>query len=70
MDKLNEILLNYADVDEIPDSASFRKDLGLSSFDTACLITEIRTVMGISLEPADFIKCKTVGALKDYLNTK
>lgn len=61
MKEFTDILLNYVEADDIKESDEFKKDLGLASFDTVCLVSEIKTVLGISTEPSDFIKYRTVG---------
>ena len=70
IEKLVEILENYVEADEIKSEDRFKSDLGMSSFDTVCLMTDIKTEMGIELEAADFIKYKTVGEMAEYLSTK
>ena len=60
MEKLIELIENYVEVDEITQSSSFRNDLGMSSFDTMCLITDIEVELGVKLKPTDFINYKTV----------
>ena len=69
MQELVAIIENYVEADEITAGTSFKKDLGLSSFDTVCMIDEIKTTLGVKLEPADFVKYKTVGAMADYINS-
>ena len=58
------------EVDEIKSEDNFKSDLGMSSFDTVCLMTDIKSETGVELEAADFIKYKTVGEMADYLATK
>jgi len=41
----------------------------MSSFDTMCLINDIKTELGVEVTPADFIRLKTVGAVADYINS-
>ena len=69
MQELVAIIENYVEADEITADTSFKKDLGLSSFDTVCMIDEIKTELGVKLEPADFVKHKTVGEMADYINS-
>ncbi len=58
------------EVDEIKSEDNFKLDLGMSSFETMCLVTDIKDEFGIELKAADFIKHKTVGEMSDYLATK
>lgn len=69
MEQLLKIIENYVEADEITAESNFRKDLGLASFDTVCMISDIRKTMGISLKPEDFVRCKTVGNLWEYIRT-
>lgn len=70
MNELISIIENYVEADEITAESRFKKDLGLSSFDTVCMISEIKTVMGAEVEPADFVKYKTVGEMAEYIKSK
>ncbi|MGN1195567.1 MAG: acyl carrier protein, partial [Acutalibacteraceae bacterium] len=67
MQELVAIIENYVEADEITAGTSFKNDLGLSSFDTVCMIDEIKTELGVSLTPADFVKYKTVGEMAEYI---
>lgn len=69
MQELIAIIENYVEADEITAKTSFKKDLGLSSFDTVCMIEEIKTELGVKLEPADFVKYKTVGEMTGYIES-
>lgn len=69
MEQLLEIIEKYVEADEITADSNFRKDLGLASFDTVCMISDIKKTMGISLKPEDFLRCKTVGNLWEYMKT-
>lgn len=70
MQELIAIIKNYVEADEITAKTSFKKDLGLSSFDTVCMIDEIKTELGVKLEPADFVKYKTVGEMAEYIESR
>ncbi len=67
MEKLIAIIKNYVEVDEITADSSFRNDLGMSSFDTMCLITEVQVELGVKLKPTDFVANKTVGEMAAYI---
>lgn len=69
MEKLIELIENYVEVDEITQASSFRNDLGMSSFDTMCLITDIEVELGVKLKPTDFINYKTVGEMSAYIES-
>ena len=70
MQELIAIIENYVEADEITAKTSFKKDLCLSSFDTVCMIDEIKTELGVKLEPADFVKYKTVGEMAEYIESR
>lgn len=69
MEKLIELIGNYVEADEITSASSFKSDLGLSSFDTMCLITDIEVAMNVKLKPTDFVANKTVGEMAAYIET-
>lgn len=69
MEKLIELIENYVEADDISSSSTFRQDLGMSSFDTMCLITDIEVELKVKLKPTDFVKYKTVGEMADYIAT-
>ncbi len=39
----------------------------MSSFDTMCLVTDVKTVFGVDLKSKDFIDYKTVGEMAKYI---
>ena len=57
------------EVDEIKSEDSFKLDLGMSSFDTMCMVAEIENELGVKLTAADFVKNKTVGEMAKYIAT-
>lgn len=57
------------EADEIKAEDNFKLDLGMSSFDTMCMVAEIESTLGIKLTAADFIKNKTVGEMANYIET-
>ena len=69
MEDLINIIMNYVEADEIGEDTSFKNDLGMNSFDTVCMIAEIKNTIGVQLEPGDFIKYKTVGSMAGYINS-
>lgn len=69
MEELINIIMNYVEADEIGADTSFKNDLGMSSFDTVCMIAEIKNTLGVQLEPRDFVKYKTVGSMAGYIES-
>ena len=57
------------EVDEIKSEDNFKLDLGMSSFDTMCMVAEIENELGVKLTAADFVKNKTVGEMAEYIAT-
>ena len=55
------------EADEIKAEDNFRLDLGMSSFDTMCMVAEIESTLGVKLTAADFIKNKTVGEMAKHI---
>ena len=68
-EKLVEILENYVEADEIKSEDSFKSDLGMSSFDTMCFISDVKSKLGTELLPKDFIAYKTVGEMAKYISS-
>lgn len=67
MEMLVALIKNYVEEDEITAESSFKADLGMSSFDIMCLITDIEVEFSVKLRPTDFIAYKTVGEMADYI---
>ncbi len=55
------------EADEIKSEDSFKFDLGMSSFDTMCMVAEIESSLGVKLQAEDFIKYKTVGKMAERI---
>ena len=66
-ERLVQILENYVEVDEIKAEDNFKLDLGMSSFDTMCMVNDIKTEFGVELKAVDFLNNKTVGEMADYI---
>ena len=69
IEKLIEILENYVEADEIKSEDNFKSDLGMSSFDTMCLINDIKSELGVTLKAKDFVEHKTVGAMAEFISS-
>ncbi|MBQ8783021.1 MAG: acyl carrier protein [Clostridia bacterium] len=67
--QLVELLENYVEVDEIKAEDNFKLDLGMSSFDTMCLVNDIMDTFGVELKATDFVNYKTVGEMAEYLDS-
>lgn len=66
---LVQILENYVEVDKIKAEDNFKLDLGMSSFDTMCMVNDIKTEFGVELKAVDFLNNKTVGEMAKYIET-
>lgn len=69
MEKLIELIENYVEIDEITAESTFKNDLGMSSFDIMCILTDIEVEMGVKLKPTDFVVNKTVGLMAAYIES-
>lgn len=66
MEELIRVLENYTE-EEITEASRFKTDLGLSSFDTVCMIDEIEEAIGVRIDIKDFVNYKTVGEMAEYI---
>ncbi len=55
------------EADEIKSEDNFKSDLGLGSFDTMCLVNDLKSEYGIELQAKDFVDYKTVGKMAEYI---
>lgn len=56
------------EVDEIKAEDNFKLDLGMSSFDTVCMVSDIQAEFNVELTAADFINNKTVGQMSEHIS--
>ena len=68
-ERLIGIIENYVEADEIKAEDNFKFDLGMSSFDTVCMVSDIQTEFGIGLTASDFINNKTVGEMSKHIES-
>ncbi|MBQ8576106.1 MAG: acyl carrier protein [Clostridia bacterium] len=66
-EQLVALLENYVEADEIKAEDNFKLDLGMSSFDTMCLVNDIKDEFGVELKAVDFVNNKTVGEMAEYI---
>lgn len=57
------------EVDEIKAEDNFKLDLGMSSFDTMCMVNDIKSEFGVELKAVDFVNNKTVGEMANYIES-
>ncbi|MGN0447225.1 MAG: acyl carrier protein [Acutalibacteraceae bacterium] len=70
MQELISIIENYTEEEVINADTNLMMDLGLSSFDAACIIDEVQSKTGISVSVKEFYKCTTIGELADFINSQ
>ena len=68
-ERLVQILEEYVEVDEIKAEDNFKLDLGMSSFDSMCMVNDIKSEFGVELKAVDFVNNKTVGEMADYIES-
>ena len=66
-ERLVEIIENYVEADEIKVEDNFKLDLGMSSFDIVCVMSDIEAEFGVKLTAADFINNKTVAMMAERI---
>ena len=57
------------EADEIKSEDNFKLDLGMSSFDSMCMVNDIKSEFGVELKAVDFVNNKTVGEMADYIDS-
>ena len=57
------------EADEIKGEDNFKLDLGMSSFDIVCVMSDVKTEFGVELAAANFIANKTVGQMAAYIDS-
>ncbi len=55
------------EADEIKAEDNFKLDLGMSSFDMVCVMSDVKTEFGVALTAADFVSNKTVGEMAEHI---
>ena len=68
-ERLVQILEEYVEVDEIKAEDNFKLDLGMSSFDTMCMVNDIKKEFGVELKANDFVNNKTVGEMAKHIES-
>lgn len=69
--KMKEIICNYVEIapEEITESARFIEDLNMNSYDFMCLLGDLETEFGVTVDENDVLNIQTVGEAIAYLNT-
>lgn len=66
-EKLIRIIENYVEADQIKGEDNFKLDLGMSSFDIVCVMSDIEAEFGVKLTAADFINNKIVAMMAERI---
>lgn len=71
LDKMREIICNYVDVapGDITEDSSLTDDLGLSSYDIMCVLGDLETEFGVTVNEAEIVDIRTVGEAIEYINS-
>lgn len=72
LDKIKEILAQYADVelDDVTEDSRLAEDLGLSSFSMMSMMGEFEEVFGITVDEAELTEVATIGDVMEYIKKK
>lgn len=71
LEKMREIICNYVDVapGDITEGSSLTDDLGLSSYDIMCVLGDLETEFGVTVNEAEIVDIRTVGEAIEYINS-
>ena len=69
LEKMKEMIADQLGVsaDEVPETASFKDDLGADSLDLFELVSSLEDEYGVEIPTEDLEKMSTVGDVMDYL---
>ncbi len=72
LDKIKEILAQYADVelDDVTEDSRLAEDLGLSSFSMMSMMGELEEAFGITVDEAELTEVATIGDVMEYIKKK
>lgn len=71
LDKMKEIICNYVEIapEEITESSRLIEDIGLNSYDFMCMLGDLETEFGITVDENEIVNLQTVGEVIAYLET-
>ena len=72
LDKIKEILAQYADVelDDVTEDSRLAEDLGLSSFSMMSMMGELEEAFGITVDETELTEVATIGDVMEYIKKK
>ena len=72
LDKIKEILAEYAevDLDEVTEDSRLAEDLGLSSFSMMSMMGDFEEAFGIAVDETELTDIETIGDVIEYIKEK
>lgn len=69
LDKMKEIICNYVETapEEIIEDSRFIEDIGLNSYDFMCMLGDLETEFGVTVDETEVVNLRTVGEAIAYL---
>lgn len=69
LDKMKEIICNYVETapEEITEDSRFIEDIGLNSYDFMCMLGDLETEFGVTVDETEVVNLRTVGEAIAYL---
>lgn len=69
LDKMKEIICNYVETapEEITENSRLIEDIGLNSYDFMCMIGDLETEFGVTVDETEVVNLRTVGEAIAYL---
>lgn len=69
LDKMKEIICNYVETapEEITENSRLIEDIGLNSYDFMCMLGDLETAFGVTVDETEVVNLRTVGEAIAYL---
>ncbi|MCM1269632.1 MAG: phosphopantetheine-binding protein [Ruminococcus flavefaciens] len=69
LDKMKEIICNYVETapEEITENSRLIEDIGLNSYDFMCMLGDLETEFGVTVDETEVVNLRTVGEAIAYL---
>lgn len=69
LDKMKEIICNYVETapEEITENSRLIEDTGLNSYDFMCMLGDLETEFGVTVDETEVVNLRTVGEAIAYL---
>lgn len=68
LDKMKEIICNYVETapEEITENSRLIEDIGLNSYDFMCMLGDLETEFGVTVDETEVVNLRTVGEAIAY----